>query len=85
MVKIHCDRCGAEIKEKHYYTIVVGKAELNPKYEYNLETFGAASSAHISVHTPYQSPFEQLNSQKMYCKQCADDVIYTVNHYTKDL
>lgn len=81
MVKIYCDKCGAEIKEEHYYTITIGKAELNPKYEYNLEACSAVSCVYI----PEKSPFEQLNSQKMYCKQCADEVIYTVNHYTKDI
>lgn len=72
MVKIHCDKCGAEIKEGHYYTIVIGKAELNPKYEYSISDCASAISAYN--REPEKSPFEQLNSQQMYCKDCKDKV-----------
>ena len=33
MVKIHCDKCGAEIKDK-YYTINIYEHDTNPKYDY---------------------------------------------------
>lgn len=80
MVKIHCDRCGKEIKEKYYYTITIGKADLNPKYDYSTEACGTAYN-----YAPEKSPYEKLSSQKMYCKNCADEVIYTINHYTEVL
>ena len=82
MVRIYCDRCKSEIKEEHYYTINVGKADLNPKYE--LSTVADAMSAYSSV-LQEKSPFEKLSSQRMYCKKCADDIIYTLNHYTEEL
>lgn len=80
MVKIHCDRCGAEIKEDYYYTINVGKADLNPKCDFSL-----VAEAMSTCTSPEKSPFEKLSSQRMYCKNCADDVIYTLNHYTETL
>ena len=81
MVKIYCDRCGAEIKEGYYHTIYIGKAELNPKYD--ISALAEAMSACASV--PEKSPFEKLNSQKMYCKRCADDVEYILDHYVEEL
>lgn len=72
MVKIYCDKCGAEIKEEHYYTITIGKAELNPKYEYSINDCASAMSAYS--REPEKSPYEKLSSQKMYCKDCKDKV-----------
>lgn len=83
MVKLHCDRCGREIVGEHYYTIIVGKAELNPKYEYSISDCANAVSAYSRELE--KSPYEKLSSQVMYCKECADDVIYTINHYTETL
>lgn len=72
MVKIYCDKCGAEIKGEHYYTITVGKAELNPKYEYSISDCASAISAY--GREPENSPYEKLSSQQMYCKDCKDKV-----------
>ena len=72
MVKIHCDRCGAEIKEEHYYTIIIGKAELNPKYEYSISDCANAISTYS--REPEKSPYEKLSSQVMYCDKCKDDI-----------
>lgn len=80
MVKIHCDRCGKEIKEEYYYTITIGKAELNPKCDYSIE---ACSTAYNYV--PEKSPYEKLSSQKMYCERCRDDVVHTINHWVEAL
>ena len=80
MVKIHCDRCGKEIKEEYYYTINIGKVDLNPRYDIN--AFASAISA--ASHTPEKSPFEKLSAQKMYCKRCADDVEYILNYYVEN-
>ena len=70
MVKIHCDRCGQEIVGEHYYTIYIGEVELIPsKRDYSIT---ACADALASVYN--QSAFEQLNSTKMYCKDCKDKV-----------
>lgn len=83
MVKIYCDRCKKEIVGEHYYTIIIGKAEINPKYEYNISDCANALSAYSRESE--KSPFEKLNSQVMYCENCACDVEYTLNHYTETL
>ena len=81
MVKIHCDRCGREIKEDYYYAINIGKAELNPKYDYTLIAYGAVAFD----NTPEKSPFEKLSSQKMYCEMCKNDIEYVINHWVEEL
>lgn len=83
MVKLHCDRCGAEIKGEHYYTIIIGKAELNPKYEYSISDCANALSA--AAYTPEKSPYEKLSSQVMYCEECKSEVERVLNHYTKTI
>lgn len=83
MVKLHCDRCGKEIVGEHYYTIIIGKAELNPKYEYSISDCANAISAYS--HEQEKSPYEKLSSQVMYCESCVDDVMYTLNHYVEEL
>ena len=76
MVKIHCDRCGKEIKEEYYYAINIGKVDLNPQYDINV--FASAMSA--AAYTPEKSPFEKLSSQKMYCEECKDEIEYFINN-----
>lgn len=87
MVKIHCDRCGKEICGEHYYTIVIGEVELNPKcepkYEYGISDCANALSAYNRELE--KSPYEKLSSQVMYCRSCANDVAYTLNHYVEAL
>ena len=78
MVKIHCDRCGKEIVEEYYYTIYIGKAELNPKYEYSITSCANALSAYS--HEAENSPYEKLSSQVMYCEECKDDIEYYINN-----
>lgn len=69
MVKLHCDKCGAEIKDK-YYTIYIGEVEVIPsKRDYNLSDCADAIAAAYN-----QSPFEKLNSTAMYCKNCKNKV-----------
>lgn len=80
MVKICCDRCGTEIKEGYYYTVIIGKVDLNPKYDYSTEVCGTAYNC-----VPEKSPYEKLSSQKMYCERCRDDVMHTINHYVREL
>jgi len=85
MVKLHCDRCGKEIVGKHYYTITVGEAELNPKPKYEYDISDCANAISSYSRELEKSPYEKLSSQVMYCKNCADDIIYTINHYTEEL
>lgn len=67
MVKLHCDRCGAEIKEEYYYTVNICKTELHPKT--SLSAFVDAMSAYTE-----KSSYERLNSEKMYCDKCKSDI-----------
>lgn len=67
MVKLHCDRCGEEIKDK-YYTINFWEYETNPKcIDY------AKAEAFCEAHSR-ESALEMLNSQKMYCKKCRNEI-----------
>ena len=81
MVKIHCDRCKKEITGEHYYTINIGKVPLYPKYDYSIT--GCASAVSAYNYEQEKSPYEKLSSQIMYCKRCAEDIEYTLNHYTE--
>ena len=78
MVKLHCDRCGNEIVGEHYYTIIIGKAELNPKYEYSIT--GCANALSAYSHELEKSPYEKLSSQVMYCEKCKDDIEKFINN-----
>lgn len=67
MVKLHCDRCEAEIKDK-YYTINFWAYDTNPRYnEYD------CASACASSYTR-ESALQVLNAQKMYCSKCKNDI-----------
>lgn len=81
MVKIHCDRCGKEIKGEHYYTIIIGKAELNPKYTIT----DCANAINAAAYIPEKSPYEKLSSQVMYCEECKDDIEHVLNHWVEKL
>lgn len=78
MVKIHCDRCGKEIFGEHYYTIIIGKAELSPKYEYSISD--CANAINTYSREIEKSPYEKLSSQLMYCEECKDDIEYYINN-----
>ena len=66
MVKLHCDRCGEEIKDK-YYTINFWEYETRPK----VSSYTVADSC-CSAYSR-ESALEMLNSQKMYCKKCRNE------------
>ena len=76
MVKIHCDRCGKEIVGEHYYTIIIGKAELNPKYSIS----DCANALSAAAYAPEKSPYEKLSSQVMYCEECKGDIEYFIDN-----
>jgi hypothetical protein len=72
MVKIHCDRCGAEIKDK-YYTVNLYSYDTNPKYDYYATADCACSSSREDILRP-------LNATKMYCKDCRDKIEAFINN-----
>lgn len=61
MVKLYCDKCGEEIKDK-YYTVAFTEHYINNGY----------SDGKLSTIDTYirPTPLEELNSQKMYCSEC---------------
>lgn len=66
MVRIHCDRCGEEIKDK-YYTINFWEYEIYP----NSVDYCKADACSTSYSR--ESALAMLNSQKMYCKKCRNE------------
>jgi hypothetical protein len=74
MVKIHCDRCGAEIKDK-YYTVNIYGYDTNPKYDYyaTADCASASSNARDDI-------LKTLNATKMYCKDCRDKIEAFINN-----
>lgn len=73
MIKIHCDRCGEEIKDINYYTINIYKESTEP-------TYSVIDCSNISCGTPKINLLAQLNSKKMYCKECKDDIEYYIDN-----
>jgi hypothetical protein len=63
MVRLHCDRCEREIKDK-YYTINIYSHDVNPQYSFATyaDTACASNSREDILRT--------LNTTKMYCKDC---------------
>ena len=68
MVKLHCDRCGAEIKDK-YYTIGFSVYETNPKDDW--ATTACCATGYSSSR---DGALSMLNAQKMYCSRCKQDI-----------
>ncbi len=68
MVKIHCDRCGAEIKDR-YYTVNIYGHDTNPKYDYC-----TAADCTNSYRNSNEDMLRILNATKMYCRDCKDKV-----------
>lgn len=71
MVKIHCDRCGAEIKDK-YYTVNIYSHDTHPKYDYCATADCACSSSRDDI-------LRTLNATKMYCMDCKNKIEAFVN------
>ena len=65
MVKIHCDRCGKEIKDR-YYTIDIDECSTTPTRTW-VEAAEAAVSSYAYSRTDMLCA---LNSTKMYCRDC---------------
>ena len=72
MVKLYCDRCGKEIKDKHYYTINIHKEEL-VKQIYSSVAYASATS-NVNVVSIEEDVLAKLNSQTMYCEECKEKI-----------
>lgn len=68
MVKLHCDKCGKEIKDK-YYTININEYDVNPQYDYDSNAVCA-----VGYSNSRDGVLKMLNNTKMYCKDCIDKV-----------
>ena len=68
MVKLHCDRCGEQIKDK-YYTINIYSYDVDPKYD--CSTIADCAYAYSNSR---DGMLRMLNSQKMYCKDCVNKI-----------
>ena len=74
MVKLHCDRCSKEIKDR-YYTVNIYSYDTNPKYD--CYTTADCASAYSGDR---DSVLRMLNSTKMYCKDCRDKIEAFINN-----
>ena len=69
MVKLYCDRCEEEIKDK-YYTISFWGYDTNPNSKYL--SYDKAQDCGGSYTR--ESALELLNSRKMFCKKCRNEI-----------
>lgn len=72
MVKIHCDRCGAEIKDR-YYTVHINSYDTNPKYDY-------CGTADCECSYSREDILRTLHATKMHCKDCRDKIEAFINN-----
>ena len=73
MIKIHCDRCGAEIKDT-YYTINIDWHNANPWY------IPSDSGTCCISSNSQEETLMLLNATKMYCKDCRDKIEAFINN-----
>lgn len=69
MVKLYCNRCNAEIKDK-YYEIYIHEHDINSK--------SSCSEAAVSAFTntfARKSILEELNSEVMFCEKCKNKIV----------
>ena len=74
MVKIHCDRCGADIKEE-YYTINIRKESTNPVYTIT----DCANAISTAAYNMREDALRLLNSKVMYCEKCKNEIEKFIN------
>ena len=65
MVKLFCDRCGGEIKDK-YFTIGYSEESLEPVF------CGCAAS--MASQSFAMSSLQELNAKRIYCEECKIDI-----------
>lgn len=68
MIKMHCDRCGKEIKGTTYYTISI--------YAEDIETVAYATA----VQNIQTNTLAMFNAKKQYCKDCRDEIEMFINN-----
>lgn len=73
MIKMHCDRCGEEIKGTTYYTISIYADDINPAPE---ETVAYATA----VQNLQTNALAMFNAKKQYCKDCRDKIEAFINN-----
>lgn len=73
MVKLHCDRCGKEIKNE-YYTIGFYRYDTSPV----CDTYDYATASCAASYTR-DSALQVLNAQKMYCDKCKNEIEKFIN------
>lgn len=66
MIKIHCDRCGEEIKGTTYYTINIYAEDINPKPE--------TISYTTAVQNFQTNTLAMFNAKKQYCEKCINEI-----------
>lgn len=74
MVKLHCDRCKKEIEDK-YYTINFNSYDTNPQYAYSTTCCATGYSTNSR-----EGVLKMLNSQKMYCEHCKEEIEKFINN-----
>jgi hypothetical protein len=77
MVKLHCDRCGEEIKNR-YYTINFNSFDVDLKDSTD-STIDCSLSSAITYSNARNSVLKMLNSQKMYCEHCRSEIEKFIN------
>lgn len=69
MIKIHCDRCGKELKEE-YNLINIYKESTN-----RVVTISDCANALSNVaYNMREDALKMLNSKKMYCDECIKEI-----------
>lgn len=70
MVKLFCNRCGKEIKDR-YHTINIFSYDTNPKpVDYTIATVDCATSS----YGEREGALALLNSIEMYCPECIEKI-----------
>ncbi|MBO5828807.1 MAG: hypothetical protein J6R59_10220 [Paludibacteraceae bacterium] len=73
MIKMHCDRCGEEIKGTTYYTIRIYGNDINPKNDYSVTTATAIQNSNTNLMALF-------NAEKQYCEDCKEDIEYYIDN-----
>ena len=69
MIKIHCDRCGKELKEE-YNLINIYKESTN-----RVITITECADAIAGIaYNMREDALKMLNSKKMYCDECIEEI-----------
>ena len=76
MVKLFCNRCESEIKDK-YYTINFCSYAVNQEPEYYIDS---ASSSAYQLTTNRISALALLKSQTIYCTKCKEAIEKFINN-----